>query len=102
MLQVLIVGIIIAAMATVILNLTLSRTSAMIRIKHKISSKHYLEACMAERQGYWLENDTTLSAGTEYCTFTDDGRTIITTVTISNVPGQDYFEVVYSTDKTNL
>lgn len=100
MLQVLLIGIIVAALATVILNLSLSRTSAMVRIKHKVSSKQYLEACMAEKQAYWLENEMDPVAGT--CSFTDEGRTITVTVTVDDVSGQNYKAVGYSVDKTDL
>lgn len=100
MLQVLLIGIIVAAIATVILNLSLSRTSAMVRIKHKVSAKHYLEACMAEKQSSWLDEEMDPESGD--CTFTDDGRDITVTVTVSDVSEEDYKSVDYSIDKTDL
>jgi len=102
LLQVLLIGIVIAGLAAVLLNLSLSRTSSMIRIKHKVSAKKYLEACMAEKQAEWIALDIEPASILYTCSFVDDGRTVTVNVKVASILTKDYKRVEYKIARSEL
>ena len=104
LLQVLVLGSVIAAVVLLVLRLAMTRTTNVVKTKRKVSAKAYAESCLSQYNAIAMVREENGLPPLSSTTFSCNVGGVIKTVNINSGAGTDVKQMVVevtNTDKLN-